>query len=79
MTKTYRIDYLDDHRLERAPVVIFDLSRDEAMKKARSLSKKNCAIYGKHSAVYAIASKDGQDTGQRVYIDGFFSHADDQF
>ena len=33
----------------------------------------------KHGTAYAIATRDGQDTGQRVYHNGYFSHADDQF
>jgi len=72
MTKTYRVDYLDDHRLGHDPVVIFDLTRAEAMKKARGLSNK-------HMIVYVVASEGGEDIGQRVYIRGAFSHQDEAF
>jgi hypothetical protein len=42
------------------------------MDEARHLSRK-------HGTAYAIATRDGKDSGQRVYIQGSYSHTDGQF
>ena len=69
MNATYRIDYLDaDERV----VVIHGLTREQAMSRARSASKAN-------GTAYAIRTLAGNDTGQRVYHDGYFSRTDDEF
>lgn len=72
MTKTYRVDWAEGS--DGLPKVIFGLSRDQAIDKARKLSCNN-----QDSTAYAIARDDGGDTGQRVYHDGRFSHEDGEF
>lgn len=70
---TYRVDFAHKDDPGGDPTVIPNLSRTAALSKARSLSRT-------HGTAYAIARDDaGQDTGQRVYHDGAFSHQDDLF
>ena len=71
---TYRVDYISKHddRLNPAPIVIYDLTRTAAMSKARQLSRT-------HGSAYAVATDLSDDTGQRVYSDGLFSHQDGAF
>ena len=72
MTKSYRVDWASDK--DGRPCVIFDLTREDAIRQAKALSRNN-----QEQSVYAIASVDGQDVGQRAYHDGRFSHQDDEF
>lgn len=69
MNATYRIDYAD---ADDKVVVIHGQTREQAMSRARAASKAN-------GTAYAIRTVDGNDTGQRVYHDGFFSRTDDEF
>jgi hypothetical protein len=72
--KTYRVDWAEGQ--DGTPVVIYDLTREQAIQKARSLSRNN-----QDQTCYAIARDDfrGEDLGQRVYVNGRFSHQDDEF
>ena len=67
---TYRIDY----QPVSSPIKVefFGTDRARAMRAARRASKA-------HGTAYAIATTDDQDTGQRVYADGYFSRQDDAF
>lgn len=70
MNTAYRIDFQIPGCL---PTVLHRFTRQRAMAKARSLSAtRDCSVY-------AIATVDGVDTGQRVYYAGSFSHQDDAF
>jgi len=73
MTITYRVDYTRDDRPDTL-VVTYTTSRAQALNKAAKISARPGV-----GAAYAIATVDGQDTGQRVYSHGSFSYQDDQF
>lgn len=70
---TYRVDFTHDDTPDKIQVYV-DLDRPTAMAMARVHSKKPGV-----GMAYAIATRDGRDTGQRVYANGRYSHTDDQF
>jgi hypothetical protein len=70
---TYRVDYATADQPD-TPVVTYTASRANALNKAAKISARPGV-----GTAYAIATVDGQDTGQRVYSHGAFDRQDDQF
>lgn len=70
---TYRVDYVHDDQ-PNSSIVTYTASRAHALTKAAKISARPSV-----GIAYVIATVDGQDVGQRVYANGFFSHQDDQF
>lgn len=77
--KTYRVDWTPAEAekpwREDAIEVIYDLTREEAMRKARQISNTQ---HAGHSA-YAISCLRGQDQGARCYHHGAYSHMDGEY
>ncbi|MEI6439043.1 MAG: hypothetical protein WCO83_02450 [Alphaproteobacteria bacterium] len=77
--REYRIDYApSDANPNDPPEVIFAersiYARAWATSKARTLSRRRIS-----PTVYAIASEDGRDVGQRVYQNGAISFTEGSF
>ena len=77
--KTYRVDWTpaaaDKPWREDAIEVIYDLTREEAMRKARQISATKQAGH----CAYAISRIRTLDQGARCYHHGAFSHMDGEF